>query len=262
MQEETKGLKLAIKQHWDQLDKKQKSFFVVFVLCAIVALVFTYSSVREGVYAPFRISIKELENNKSMLKDSATEKENYQKRTDTDGDGLSDWDEEHIYHSSPYLWSTAGDGLPDNVKIAMGENPLCKHGETCTVEAMSFNLPTTTYPGGNMQDSSVKGDLGNIIMGDSQAGQNFRQTASEAGVDMSLDSSIPRDPALLRQALLQTGQVTQADLDKVSDQQLLQYFDEAKVELLKNNPNLSASSTATGSKKSNTNSNPAVELPN
>ncbi|MHB8830574.1 MAG: hypothetical protein ACYC44_00405 [Patescibacteria group bacterium] len=262
MQEETKGLKLAIKQHWDQLDKKQKSFFVVFVLCAVVALVFTYSSVREGIYAPFRISIKELENNKSMLKDSDKDKENYQKRTDTDGDGLSDWDEEHLYHSSPYLWSTAGDGMPDNVKIAMGENPLCKHGEPCTVETMSFNLPTTTYPGSNMLDSNVKDDLGNIMMGDSQAGQNFRQTASEAGVDMSLDSAIPRDPALLRQALLQTGQVTQADLDKVSDQQLLQYFDEAKVELLKSNPNLAASSTATGTKKSNTNSNPAVGLPN
>lgn len=262
MQEESKGLKLAIKQHWDKLNKRQKSFFVVFVLCAIAALVFTYSSVREGINAPWRVSIKDLEKNKSLLKNSATELENYQKRSDTDGDGLSDWDEENIYHSSPYLWSTAGDGMPDNVKIAMGENPLCKHGEPCTVETMAFNLPTTTYPGSNMLDTNVKDDLGNIIMGDSQAGQNFRQSASDAGVDMSLDSTIPRDPALLRQALLQTGKVTQADLDKVNDQQLLQYFDEAKAELLKSNPNLAATSTTTGTKKSNTNSNPAVELPN
>lgn len=240
---------LAVKTHWKQLKSKQKAFFAMFVLCATIALVFSYYSIREGVTSPWRVSILDIKNQKDLLKDPVITQEETAKRIDTDGDGLSDWDEEKVYHTSPYLWSTAGDNVPDNVKIALGENPLCKHGEKCDVTAaMKFNLPTTTYPGADLLDTNVQDDLSGIIMGDSQIGKSIRQTAGDAGVDMSLQSVVPRDPALLRQTLLQTGQVTQDDLDKVSDEQLLKYFDEAQAEILKQNPNLAATSTGAAQK--------------
>ncbi|MDD5438098.1 MAG: hypothetical protein PHC70_03055 [Patescibacteria group bacterium] len=246
MQEESKGLRLVLKTHWERLTKKQKAFFVVFVLCATGALVFSYLSVRDGIYAPFKVSLEEIQKNKDLLKDPEVEAEKLAKRVDSDGDGLSDWDEEHVYHTSPYLRSTAGDSMPDNVKIALGENPLCKHGEDCEVTgAMTFNLPSSTYPGADMVGSNVQEDLGSILMGNTQAGQNFQNTASQAGVDLSLDNLIPRDPAMLRQALLQTGKVKQADLDKLTDEQLLKYFDEAKAEVEKNNANLAGQASST-----------------
>ena len=249
MQEESKGLKLAIKTHWNQLETGQKSFFVIFLFCAVGALVFAYLNVREGVYAPFRVSIKDIQAKKDLLKDPAEEQIKLAKRIDTDGDGLSDWEEENVYHTSPYLWSTAGDNVPDNVKLAMGENPLCKLGEPCTPQAMSFNLPTTTFPLADITPPDVRASLSDIVMGDSQVGENIRQAADEAGVNLDTTDMIPRDAALLRQALLQTGQVTAEQLDKVTDDQLLKYFDEAKVEVQNQSPKLKvATSTASGSK--------------
>jgi hypothetical protein len=246
MQEESKGLRLVLKTHWDRLEKKQKVFFVVFVLCATGALVFSYFSIREGVYSPFKISLEEIQRSKELLKDPEVEQEKLAKRIDSDGDGLSDWEEEHVYHSSPYLWSTAGDNVPDNVKIALGENPLCKDGEACEVTgSMLFNLPSSTYPGAELVGENVQNDLGDILMGNNQTGQNFRDMANEAGVDLNTDNLIPRDPAMLRQALLQTGKVKQTDLDRVTDEQLLQYFDEAKAEVQASNPNLTGQSSTT-----------------
>lgn len=245
MQEESRGW-ASVKTHWDRLEKRQKVFFVVFVLGAAGALVFTYLSVREGVYTPFKVSLAEIQKNRDLLKDPAVEQEKLSKRIDSDGDGLSDWEEEKIYHSSPYLRSTAGDEMPDNVKIALGENPLCKFGEPCdSTGAMAFNLPTSTYPGMTSSNRSMTDELGNIIMGDNQAGKNFRETAGQAGLELDVENLIPRDPALLRQALLQTGKVTQESLDKVTDDQLLKFFDEAKEELLQENPNLASSATST-----------------
>jgi hypothetical protein len=68
--------------------------------------------------------------------DGLTNLEEYQNGTDphnpdTDGDGLSDGDEVHIYHTNPLLWDTDGDGISDGVEIATGSNPLDIH---------SFNL--------------------------------------------------------------------------------------------------------------------------
>lgn len=245
MQEDPQGLLMAIKTHWNHLENRQKGFFVFFVVCAIAALVFSYHSVIEGVYSPFRVPISEIQKNRELLKDPIKEQERIAKRTDTDGDGLSDWDEEHLFHTSPYLWSTAGDGVPDNVKIALGENPLCKEGEDCTaVGAMKFDLPTTTLPGTNIQQTSVREDIGSILLGNNQVGDNFRETSAEAGVSLSVDDLIPTDPALIRKALLQTGQVTEADLEKITDAQLMQYVEEAKADALKKTPGLATTSTA------------------
>jgi YD repeat-containing protein len=43
---------------------------------------------------------------------------------DTDGDGLTDYDEIFIYHTNPLLASTASDGIPDGWKVQYGLNPL------------------------------------------------------------------------------------------------------------------------------------------
>ena len=43
---------------------------------------------------------------------------------DTDGDGLTDYDEIFNYHTNPLLGNTAGDGIPDGWKIQYGIDPL------------------------------------------------------------------------------------------------------------------------------------------
>jgi hypothetical protein len=61
--------------------------------------------------------------------DGLTNLEEFQHGTDphnpdTDGDGLSDGDEVHVYHTNPLLADTDGDGIPDGVEIQTGSDPL------------------------------------------------------------------------------------------------------------------------------------------
>lgn len=53
------------------------------------------------------------------------------KARDTDGDGLSDYDELYVYHTSPYLKDTDSDGFTDKEEIDSGHDPNCAQGKVC-----------------------------------------------------------------------------------------------------------------------------------
>jgi len=43
---------------------------------------------------------------------------------DTDGDGLTDFEEVFIYHTNPLLADTDGDGFTDGEEVSFGSDPL------------------------------------------------------------------------------------------------------------------------------------------
>lgn len=55
------------------------------------------------------------------------------KLVDTDGDGLSDFDEENIFFTSKYLTDSDGDGISDFLEIQKGTDPNCPTGSSCDV---------------------------------------------------------------------------------------------------------------------------------
>lgn len=69
------------------------------------------------------------------------------KSKDTDGDGLSDYDELYTYNSSPYLHSSAGDNISDGEKVKEGINPNCKKGDACSVPTIIPTSAATTDNG-------------------------------------------------------------------------------------------------------------------
>ncbi|MDF1496722.1 MAG: hypothetical protein P1P90_01540 [Patescibacteria group bacterium] len=232
MQEENAQESGSIRMQWKKLNTEKKLAIIALVIGAGFIFVFSALRVRQGIYSPFLASIDDFEKNRELIQDPIAEYESLQKRTDTDGDGLSDWAEENIYKTSPYLWSTAGDDVPDNVKIAMGENPLCKSGETCDIGAMKFNLPTTTLPTNisDMQDPSTR--LNDVLMGTGPGSSNYQETVEDMGIDIeTMKEQIPKDPAVLRSVILQTGKITQEDLEKISDDDLMKLMNDALIEL-------------------------------
>jgi hypothetical protein len=68
-----------------------------------------------------------------VLQDKSGVIENLNNLKDTDGDGLSDYEERYIYGTSPYLVDTDSDGISDYDEIMAGQDPLC-FGETCDLE--------------------------------------------------------------------------------------------------------------------------------
>jgi len=53
------------------------------------------------------------------------------KLQDSDGDGLSDFDELRIYGTSPFIADTDSDGVTDIAEIKAGTDPTCPEGEDC-----------------------------------------------------------------------------------------------------------------------------------
>ena len=60
---------------------------------------------------------------------------------DTDGDGLSDYDELNVYHTSIYLADTDSDGYSDKEEVNSGNDPNCPAGQNCSLPEEGANLP-------------------------------------------------------------------------------------------------------------------------
>lgn len=52
--------------------------------------------------------------------------------TDSDEDGLVDFDELYVFKSSPYLFDTDGDGYDDGFEVENGTDPTCPEGLDCS----------------------------------------------------------------------------------------------------------------------------------
>ncbi|HXO51137.1 MAG TPA: Ig-like domain-containing protein, partial [Mycobacterium sp.] len=106
--------------------------------------------------------------------DGLTNLEEYQAGTDpnnpdTDGDGLSDGDEVHVYHTNPLLWDTDGDGISDGVELRTGSDPLDIHSfnlvaalSSITASPAAFTLVFNTVSG---EASRQLWAQGNVIDG-------------------------------------------------------------------------------------------------
>lgn len=94
-----------------------------------------------------------------VLEDKAGIAESLYRLKDTDGDGLSDYDEIYVYGTSPYLRDTDSDNISDYDEIAMGSSALCKEGESCSIdfsEEEASGLDLEISGAGNAMDISLK----------------------------------------------------------------------------------------------------------
>lgn len=167
----------------------------VFLIIGLVTFGYGFSSIGGGIS-----SLDESDDSKSFWsKIFSTENENNnqiqvdnQDKTeiDTDGDGLSDIEEQNIYGTSPYLADTDSDGDSDKAEIDAGENPICAKGQDCSIASVPPNTDITT------DDSSVEQIL-----------------TQDEGLDLD-------DPEKLRQQLIEAG-MSKEDLDQVSDEDLI-----------------------------------------
>jgi hypothetical protein len=120
---------------------------------------------------------------------------------DTDGDGLSDWDELNRFGTSPYLKDSDADGYPDKVEIDTNNDPNCPRGQQCRIGSTS-SPPASA--GGAFSDLAPTPPPG-----------------SAATTPPDLANLAPQQ---LRDLLLQTGEVTKAQLDQVDDATLMQMY--------------------------------------
>ena len=120
----------------------EKIALVVFLLIGITTAVLAYVQIKRSIWVPFV--------RKPITYKSSDELEQEQterlKTEDTDKDGLSDYDELYVFHTSPFLADSDSDGTSDGTEVAAGADPNCPKGKTCRQVVVSGTASTNAAP--------------------------------------------------------------------------------------------------------------------
>lgn len=216
----------AIHERWQTFSVEQKLSVVVLVVVGVFAVGLSLMRLRDNVRAPFLVDKNEILATKKIVGVSKAEEQEQQKRTDTDGDGLSDWDEVNVFKTSPNLRDTCGDGITDNVRVVTGKNLACA-GQTGNPTGVLDVSGVNTTPTFLELPSLPTAESFLGVPMSSFAGQSASDGAGNNGLE-DIERVLPRDPAAIRAAL--EGKVEDAKLDALTDEQLLQVYDQAVVQ--------------------------------
>ena len=130
--------------------------------------------------------------------------------SDTDADGLSDFEELYVYKTSMYLKDSDSDGYEDKAEIDGNYDPNCPKGQDCKEPRTD-----TEY---------YKGNYGLET-----------ETVDEVPSDQLPDDQLPAEvkdqlknltPDQVRELLLSSGQITEEDLKKIDDETLMGIYTE------------------------------------
>ncbi|MFH0840630.1 MAG: hypothetical protein V1865_01415 [bacterium] len=197
-----------------QLTKQQKWGLVALIILGIVIFTMWFIQLKKNIIYP----IYGGNNPDDIISQTSSfdeyfdeELELLKKNTDTDEDGLSDWDEENIYNTSPFLPDSDSDGLIDSDEIALGKDPNCPEGEEC-------------FGGEVPVDEVTDIKTNDLIMN----AESEELTSEEVDAIQQVFGTSP-DPATIRGILLESG-VSQDQLDQVTDEQLMATFNSLQQE--------------------------------
>lgn len=204
----------ALVERWQSFSNEQKISVVLLGVCGGFALGLSIYRVQAGVTRPFLVDQNEILSAKQIIGETPAEEEARLKRTDTDGDGISDWDEENVTKTNPNLRDSCGDGVPDNVRVATGKTGDCGSSVSGTLgsegasgRAEGQPLPQSFFASFGLNGTSTGSSTVN------------------ADEKAQLEKILPRDVKAIREAL--KGQVDQSRLDSLTDAELLELYDQA-----------------------------------
>lgn len=176
--------------------KQQKIIFFAFIAFGVVSLVLAFYQLKYSLSSPFFVDSANEEAGRSDL---AVKKGDVfiLQSTDTDKDGLTDYDELYVYGTSPYLADSDSDGYSDGQEIATKNNPNCPQNKNCDLYLDQTFVASSSPP-------AITSDAFGLLDGTNVSG---------TGIDANV----------LRQALAQAGMPADV-LAQISDEVLLQEY--------------------------------------
>ena len=190
------------------LGKNQKIAVAILGVLAVAVIIAWMAQLKKSINSPFAYNPTETTETASTCE--GPECQESLKTKDTDGDGLTDWDELNIYETSPYLEDSDSDGIFDKEEINSGADPNCPAGRDCSALA---NISSES----SEEASSTELDL------------NLGSTGEELTSDQEkilqdiLAGQV--DASALREMLLESG-MDQETLNQISDEDLLASYKE------------------------------------
>lgn len=207
------------------IGKNQKIAVAVLAVFALFIVGMWAVQLKKSITDPFAYK-GESANNQNDAPYQQEDGEESLKSKDTDGDGLSDWDELYFYKTSPYLEDSDSDGFSDKQEINNSKDPNCPTGRDC---ADSGIVDGDTGVANNAGQAGNNQDLTNNLLNQfnasasSSAPSTSGAAPSAADIQGLLGGSM--DAATLRQLLLEHGMQKEM-LDQISDQDLMSSFND------------------------------------
>jgi hypothetical protein len=195
----------------NDLPRPQKIAVIIFAILAVVIVVFWIWQIRAQINQPFAPNV--------ATTSPATNIDLVLQNRDTDGDGLSDYDEIYVNKTSPYLEDSDSDGIPDKQEILQGTDPNCPQGKNCSAAPASGvgNPATSSRPNSSVSSTTPLNSSG----------------LDQAALQSALNGQI--DAATLRQLLLASG-AKKEDLDLISDADLMKSYQDTLQKQSQNSP--------------------------
>ncbi|MFH0857738.1 MAG: hypothetical protein V1848_03255 [Candidatus Magasanikbacteria bacterium] len=218
----------------------QKTGFIFLFIFALLILGVIFLQMQKNIFSPFTITT-DVEETSDMLNEM--DEQIRLQTTDTDVDGINDYDELNFYYTSPYLPDSDSDGIGDKAEIDAGTDPLCAEGEECIeVEGMimtSSSLENTI--------DTISGNVFNPldVLGVAE-GESVDQV-TKGDIYLFLDN-----PDEIRKAILASGQMDEQTLSQIDDETLMQFAREYYQKEVGELPSSMTSSTEEVSSDTNT----------
>jgi len=219
------------------------------IVISLITLIFGFWQLNNYLKSPFIISFETSADN---LREQLTKVKSstLSKYTDTDKDGLTDYNELNIYNTSPYLEDSDSDGISDFEEVNNGTNPSCPQGQDC-------ELPTNTNYNVNSYFEDISGtdeeelliySIRQALLANGVTAEELSQIddatllemyydilAEEQGTTESNELALPEGVSKedlenysldqIKQVML-TGGVSQEELDKIPNDELLAAWQE------------------------------------
>lgn len=210
-----------IVERWHALTKEQKLALAFIGIAGIFVIGLSLQRMQNQIREPFLVKTSSLVEAKKIIGLTADEEVAKQRRTDTDGDGLSDWDEENTYHTNPNLRDSCGDGVSDNMRVLTGRNLACLNSPNSQGNLDLSGVMTT---GSDIFAMPGSGDPASAFSLGSASGSPMAAAGQQAMASIK-QVMLARDPAAIRETL--KDKIPPEDLAKISDEELLRLYDAA-----------------------------------
>lgn len=137
------------------LKRKRKHFLVGLLLSVVLIVNLSIWQMYRNINGPFLAMLEESKRKYGETGNLSLESNPEQlKASDTDSDGLNDYDEMYQYGTSAYLSDSDSDGLNDRAEIEQGSDPNCSTGEDCASYAPTSEQAFAKEPTSFQQDAA------------------------------------------------------------------------------------------------------------
>lgn len=157
--------------------------YAVMGVIAIIGGLYSVNNRIKGM-APYFLSLDETPIEESQEQTRLQELAELQSK-DSDGDTLSDFDEQYVHYTSAYLTDTDSDGLTDDKEVASATDPTCAEGQICNQVR-----PLTDPAAATDTETTAAGSNLDVLSGDDLTPEAVRAELEKMGIPASTFANV------------------------------------------------------------------------